>query len=89
LLEKITPLKSWEEKLDHVISMIPMLTGDKQYYKTVSAFIFARLKNFQGYEWNPTKRVKSHTTLLKARAGVEKAEEDYGLSKVSISYALL
>lgn len=81
-------MKSWEEKLDHVISTLLMPTGDKQYYKTVSASIFARMKNLPGYEWNPTKRVKSHTTLLKAKAAVPKAEEDYGLSKVSMSYAL-
>ncbi|PNF18738.1 hypothetical protein B7P43_G05011 [Cryptotermes secundus] len=82
LVEKITPMKSREEKLDHVISMLLMPTGDKQHYKTAIASIFARMKNTLGYEWNPKKRVKSQTTLLKARASALKAEEDYGLSKI-------
>jgi hypothetical protein len=89
LIEKIVPMKSWEEKLDHVISMLVMLIGDKEYYRTVSASIFARVRNLARYEWNPTKTLKSPTTLLKPSAAVLKAEEDYGLSKVSISYALL
>jgi hypothetical protein len=89
LVEKITPMKSWDEKLEYVTSILPMLTGDEEYLKTVSASIFGRAKSLPVYEWNPTKTIRSHTTLLKAGAAILKAEEDYGLSKVSISYALL
>jgi hypothetical protein len=82
-------MKSWEEKLDHVISKLVMVIGDSKFYRTVIASIFARLRNLARYEWNPTKTLKSPTILLKPSAPVLKAEEDYGLSKVSISYALL
>jgi hypothetical protein len=83
------PMKSLEEKLDHVISMLVMLIGDKQYYRSVSASIFACIVNLVHYEWNPTETLKSATTFLKPSAAVLKAEEDYGLSEVNISYALL
>jgi hypothetical protein len=82
-------MKSWEEKLDHVISKLPVLTLDKEYYKTVCTSTFARIKNIPGYKWNSMKTIKSHTTLLKASAAVLNVEEDYGLSKVSISHSLL
>jgi hypothetical protein len=82
-------MKIWEEKLDHFISILPKLTGDAQHYRAVGVSILARIKAIMGYEWNPTKMIKSHTTLLKSNIAVLKAEEDYGLSKVSMSDVLL
>lgn len=72
-----------------MISALQMHTGDTQHYKILLTSILARMKAIEGYEWDTTKTLKSPITLLKSSATVLKAEEDYGLSKVSISYTLL
>jgi hypothetical protein len=76
-------MNSWEEKLDHVISVLQMQTGDTQHYEAHFISILARMKALLGYEWDATKTIRSHTTLLRSSATVVKTEEDCGLSKVS------
>jgi hypothetical protein len=88
LAEEVTRLKSWDEKIDHLLATLPILKGKTEYYKAVGKAIFVRLTAGAGYEWNANKRIKSHTTLLKPTSPALKTEEDYGLSKVGISLTL-
>jgi hypothetical protein len=88
LVQEITPLKSWDEKLDHFISKFPALRNSAQHYKAVCVSVLDRIKAISRYEWDPKKTVKSQTTLLRPVAAALKAEEDYRLSKVSISLML-
>jgi hypothetical protein len=46
----------------------------------------ARLKAVSSYEWNCKNSIKSHTVLLRTKGVRLKADEDYGLSKVSVLY---
>jgi hypothetical protein len=85
LVQEITPLKSWNDRLDHFISTFPVLKNNAQHYRDVCISILDRLKAISCYEWNPKKTVKSRTTLLRPNEISVKAEEDYGLSKVRIS----
>jgi hypothetical protein len=87
LAQEITLLKSWDEKIDHLLDTLPMLKDKTEYYKAVGKAIFLRLKAAACYEWNHNKRIKSHTTLLRSTSPPLKAEENYGLSKVGISLA--
>jgi hypothetical protein len=88
LVQEITHLKSWDEKLDHFISKFPALRSNAQHYKAVCVSVLDRIKAISGYKWDPKKTVKSQTTFLRPVAMAIKAEEDYGLSKVSIPFLL-
>jgi hypothetical protein len=88
LAQEVTLLKSWGEKIDHLLATLPKLENKTEYYKAVCKAIFLRLKAAAAYEWNTNKRIKSHTTLLKPISPAFKIEEDYGLSKVGISLFL-
>jgi hypothetical protein len=88
LAQEITLLKSWDEKTDHLFDALPTLKDRAQYYKAIFASILVHLKAVAGYEWNPSKRIKSHTTLLRPTSAALKAEEYYGLSEVEISLVL-
>ncbi|XP_033606886.1 uncharacterized protein LOC111863284, partial [Cryptotermes secundus] len=81
LAQEITLLKSWDDKLDHLLASLPMLKEKTEYYKAVGKAVFVRLKAVAGYEWNHNKRIKSPTILLRSTSEVLRAEEDYGLSK--------
>jgi hypothetical protein len=85
LAQEVTLLKSWDEKIDHLLAALPKLENKTEYFKAVCKAIFLRLKAAAAYEWNTNKRIKSHTTLLKPISPAFKIEEDYGLSKVGIS----
>ncbi|XP_033611228.1 uncharacterized protein LOC117283061 [Cryptotermes secundus] len=82
LTQEIALLKSWDEKTDHLFAALPMLKDRAQHYKAVFASILVRLKAAAVYEWNHSKRIKSHTILLRPTSAVLKAKEDYGLSKL-------
>jgi hypothetical protein len=81
-------MKTWDEKADHLFTSLPALKDRAQHYRAVAKKIKLRLETVAGYEWNSSKRIKSHTTLLRPTSAALKAEEDYGLSKVEISLML-
>jgi hypothetical protein len=85
LVQEVTPLKTWDEKLDYFVSTLPALRNSAQHYKAVCASVLDRIKAISDYDWNHKKTVKSQTTLLRPVAMAIKAQTDYGLSKVCIS----
>jgi hypothetical protein len=88
VLQDVMLLKSWDEKLDHFISTLPVSEDKAQHYKALGVSIFVDLKAIASYEWNSKKTVKCQTTLLRPSAAALKAQEDYGLSEVGISFML-
>jgi hypothetical protein len=81
-------MKTWDEKMDRLFTSVPVLKDRAQHCRAIAKMIIFRIKAAAGYEWNPNKRIKSHTTLLRPTSAALKAEEDYGLSKVGISLML-
>lgn len=82
LFQEMMPMETWDEKADHVFTSLPVLKDRAQHYIAVAKMIMYRLKAAAVYEWNPSKRIKSHTILLRPTSAVLEAEEDYGLSKL-------
>jgi hypothetical protein len=78
--------KCWEEKIDHLVASLPLMQDNAQHYRHSTKMIMVHCKALAGYEWNHNKNMKSHTTLLRPTTAPLKAEEDYGLSKVGISF---
>jgi len=85
-VQDITLLNSWDEKLDHLITTLPVFRNSAQHLKAIGVSILVRLKATSCYEWNPKNTVKCQTTLLRPSAAALKAQEDYGLSKVSMLF---
>jgi hypothetical protein len=75
LVQLITALKSWDEKLDYFVSTLPALRKSAQHLRTV----LGRIKAISSYDWNHKKTVNTQTTLLRPVAMAIKAEADYGL----------
>ena len=86
LIQEITPLKTWDQKLDHFINMSPLLRKSSEHYKAFGFSLMARLKVVPGYEWNYKKLIKSHTILLRSNEVHLNIDKDYGLSKVGMLY---
>jgi hypothetical protein len=82
LVEKITPLKTWDERLEYFLRMHPTTDHSMQHLKAVGTASYIRIKAISSYKWGHKRTIKSHTTLLRPTMMAVKTEEDYGLSKV-------
>lgn len=81
LVEKVTPLKSWDERLEHFIGMLPNTNHSMKHLKAVGAATYTRLKAISSYKWEHKKTIKSHVTLLRPTIMALQTKEDYGLSQ--------
>ena len=86
LIQEITPLKSWDQKVDHLVNMSPLLRKSAEHYKAFVVSLMARLKAVSGSEWNFKNSIKSHTILLRSDGLHLNTNKDYGLSKVGVFY---
>jgi len=86
LIQDITPLKSWDQKVDHFVNMSPLLRKSAEHYKAFFVSLMARIKAVSGYEWKYKNNIKSHTILLRPDGVHLNTDKDYGLSKVSVLY---
>jgi len=86
LIQEITPLKSWDQKVDHFVSMSPLLRKSAEHYKAFGVSLMARLKAISGFVWKYEKSIKSHTILLRPDGVHLNTNKDYGLSKVGVLY---
>ena len=86
LMQEITPLKSWDQKVDHFVNMSPLLRKSAEHYKAFLVSLMARVKAVSGYEWKYKKSIKSHTILLRPGVVHVNTDKDYGLSKVGVLY---
>jgi hypothetical protein len=85
LVEKVTPLKSWDERLEHFIGMLPNTNHSMKHLKAVGAATYTRLKAISSYKWEHKKTIKSHVTLLRPTIMALQTKEDYGLSQVRVT----
>jgi len=86
LIQEITPLKSWDQKLDHFVKISPLLRKNAEHYRVFGVSLMARLKAVSGYEWKYKNSIKSHTVLLRPDGVHLNTDKDYGLSKVGVLY---
>jgi len=86
LIQEITTLKSWDQKVDHFLNMSPLLREGAEHYKAFGISVMSRLEAISDFEWNYKKSIKSHTILLRADGVHLNIDKDYGLSKVSVLY---
>jgi len=86
LIQEITPLKSWDQKVDHFVNMSPLLRKSAEHYKAFGVSLMARLKAISGFEWKYENSIKSHTILLRPDGVHLNTNKDYGLSKVGVLY---
>jgi len=86
LTQEITPLKSWDEKLDHFVSMSPFLRKSAELYKVFGVTMMACIEAISEFEWNYKNSIKSHTILLRPYGVHLDTDKDYGLSKVGVLY---
>jgi len=86
LIQEITPLKSWDQKVDRFVNMSPLLRKSAEHYKAYGVSLMARLKAVSGFEWKYENSIKSHTILLRPDGVHLNTNKDYGLSKVGVLY---
>jgi hypothetical protein len=86
LKQEITPLKSWDQKVDHFVNMSPLLRESAEHYKDFGVSLMARIKAVLDSEWKYKNSIKSHTVLLRADGVHLNTDMDYGLSKVGVLY---
>jgi len=86
LIQEITPLKSWDQKVDHFVNMSPLLRKSTEHYKASGVSLMARLKAISGFEWKYENSIKSHTILLRPDGVHLNTNKDYGLSKVGVLF---
>jgi len=86
LIQEITHLKSWDQKLDHFVSMSPLLRKSAEHYKAFGVSLMARVEAMSEFEWNYKNSIKSHTILLRPYGEHLDMDKDYGLSKVGVLY---
>jgi len=85
-MQEITPLKSWDQKVDHFVSMSPLLRKSAEHYKAFGVSLMARIKAISCTQWNYKNIIKSQTILLRPDAVHLNTDKDYGLSKVGVLY---
>jgi hypothetical protein len=86
LIQEITPLKSWDQKLGHFINMFPLLRKSAEHYRAFVVSLMARINAISFYEWKYKNSIKSHTVLLRSDGVHYNTDKDYGLSKVGVFY---
>jgi hypothetical protein len=86
LIQEIRPLKSWDQKVDHLVNMSPLLRKSAEHYINFGVSVMARLKAVLCYQWNYKNSIKSHTILLRPDGVLLNIDKDYGLSKVGVLY---
>ena len=77
-------MKSWDERLEHFITVLPSTNHSMKHLKGVGATIYTRLKALSNYKWGHKKTIKSHVTLLRPTIITRQTQEDYGLSQVRV-----
>ena len=77
-------MKSWDERLEHFITMLPTTNHSMKHLKGVGATIYTHLKALSSYKWGHKKTIKSHVTLLRPTVIALQTQEDYGLSQVRV-----
>ncbi|GFG34910.1 hypothetical protein Cfor_00007, partial [Coptotermes formosanus] len=82
LVEKLTSLKSWDDRLEHLIGMLPNTKHSVTYLKAVGAAVYTRIKAISSYKWGHKKTIRSHVTLLRPTIMAVHTKEDYGLSQI-------
>jgi hypothetical protein len=85
LVEDLTPLKSWDERLEHFIRMFPNTNHSMKHLKAVGTASYTRLKAISSYKWGHKTTIKSHITLLRPTIMALQTQEDYGLSQVRVN----
>ena len=86
LIQEITHLKSWDQKVDHFLNMFPLLRECAVHYKAFGVSVMSRLEAISDFEWKSKNSIKSHTILLRADGVHLNKDKDYGLSKVRVLY---
>ena len=86
LIQEITPLKSWDQKVDHFVNMSPLLRKSAEHYKAFGVSMMSRLKAISCSQWKYKNSIKSHTILLRPDGVHLNTDKDYGLSKVGVLY---
>jgi predicted GNAT family N-acyltransferase len=86
LIQEITHLKSWDQKVDHYLNMSPLLREGAEHYKAFGVSTMSRLEAISDFEWKSKNSIKSHTILLRANGVRLNTDKDYGLSKVGVLY---
>jgi hypothetical protein len=86
LKQEITPLKSWDQKLDHFVNISPLLKETAEHYTAIGVSLIARIKVILASEWKHKNSIKSRTVLLRADRVHLNTDKDYGLSKVGLLY---
>ena len=86
LIQEITPLKSWDQKVDHFVNMSSLLRKSAEHYIALGVSLMARLKAISGSEWKYKNNIKSHTILLRPDGVHLNTDKDYGLSKVGVLF---
>ena len=85
-MQEITPLKSWDQKVDHFVNMSPLLRKSAEHYKAFGVSLMARIKAISCSQWNYKNSIKSQTILLRPDGVLLNTDKDYGLSKVGVLY---
>jgi hypothetical protein len=85
LIEKLTPLKSWNERLERFNKMFPNTNHSMKHLKGVGVTIYTHLQALSSYKWGHKKTIKSHVTLLRPTIIAIQTHEDYGLSQVRVT----
>jgi hypothetical protein len=79
-------MKSWDERLEHFITLLPSTNHSTKHLKSVGASVYTRLKALSSYKWGHKKTIKSHVTLLRPTIiTLQTQQEDYGLSQVRVT----
>jgi hypothetical protein len=86
LKQEITPLKSWDQKVDHLVNISPLLRKSAEHYKAFGFSLMARIKAVLDSKWKCENSIKSHTILLRPNEVHLNTDKDYGLSKVGMLY---
>ena len=86
LIQEITHLRSWDQKVDRFLNMSPLLREGAKHYKAFGVSVMSRLEAISDFEWNYENSIKSHTILLRADGILLNTDKDYGLSKVGVLY---
>ena len=84
LIQEITHLRSWDQKVDRFLNMSPLLREGAEHYIAFGVSVISRLEAISDFEWNNKKSIKSHTILLRADGVHLNIDKDYGLSKVGV-----
>ncbi|KAJ9600111.1 hypothetical protein L9F63_009587 [Diploptera punctata] len=82
LAEQLSHLKTYREKLDHFLTLIPPTDYSLDHLRNIGMSSYIRLKALGKYDWTHEEKIKSKTTLIRPTAVSLVGDKDYGLSKI-------